>query len=198
MCDAARDEGAWLRVVTWDPAYEHLLTLIREATGLEGEHLRDERAQWVDAPDAAHRRDGVPADSLGPVPADPTGAVRDLAVGRDVAGRGTIAFETHPMLAVLESRGDALADWLAAGQALLRVLVTATRHGISASFANQSLEDPDLRKEIASEAAHYGHPQMVMRLGLGGNVPPTPRRAISDVVGPPKKADHNTQKGSSR
>ncbi|MGR7001662.1 hypothetical protein ACU686_32565 [Yinghuangia aomiensis] len=64
--DAARDEGTWLRIVDREPAYEHLLTLIREATGLEEEHLRDERARWVAAADEIHRRDGVPAASLGP------------------------------------------------------------------------------------------------------------------------------------
>ncbi|UGQ12688.1 hypothetical protein LO772_03450 [Yinghuangia sp. ASG 101] len=182
--DAARDEGTWLRVVGREPAYEHLLTLIRVATGLEDDYLREERAAWVDAPDARHRRDGVPARSLGPRPQDPTGAVRDLAVGRDTPGRGTTAFERHPTLAVLETRDDTPVQWLVAGQALLRVLVTGTRYGVAASFANQALEYPDLRDEVASEAKHFGTAQMVLRLGMGTEVPPTPRRPLSDVVGP--------------
>jgi hypothetical protein len=180
--DAARDEGTWLRVIDAEPAYEHLLTLIREATGLEDEHLREERARWVDAPDAVHRRDGVPADSIGPAPAEPTGAVRDLAVGRDLPGRGTIAFERRPLLAVLETRGDTPEAWLTAGQALMRVLVTAARNGVSASFANQPLEDPGLREEVGSEAAHYGTAQMVLRRGVGRDVPATPRRPLPAVL----------------
>ncbi|MDI2125452.1 Acg family FMN-binding oxidoreductase [Yinghuangia seranimata] len=182
--DAARDEGTWLRVIEQEPAYERLLTLIREATGLEEEHLREERAHWVDAPDATHRSDGIPARSLGPLPHSPTGAVRDLAVGRDVTGREAIAFEAHPTIAVLESRGDGPVDWLVTGQALLRVLVTGTRYGVAASFANQALENADMRDEVASEAKHYGNAQMVLRLGMGVDVPPTPRRALSDVVAP--------------
>ncbi|MCF2533820.1 Acg family FMN-binding oxidoreductase [Yinghuangia soli] len=186
--DAARDEGTWLRIVEREPAYEHLLTLIREATGLEEEHLRAERARWVDPPDAVHRRDGVPGRSLGPTPQNPTGAVRDLAVGRDPAGRGAVEFEAHPTIAVLESRGDTAEDWLTAGQALMRVLVTGTRYGVAASFANQPLENPELREEVGSDAKHYGTAQMVIRLGMGGDVPPTPRRPLTDVLGPGRRA----------
>lgn len=187
--DAARDEGTWLRIVDREPAYEHLLTLIREATGLEEEHLRDERARWVAAADEIHRRDGVPAASLGPAAADPTGAVRDLAAGRDIPSRGTAMFERRPTLAVLETPADTALDWLTAGQALMRVLVTGARYGMAASFANQALEDPDLRIETASEAKHYGTAQMVLRMGMGVDVPATPRRDVADVVRPPRTAD---------
>jgi hypothetical protein len=186
--DAARDEGTWLRIVEREPAYERLLTLIREATGLEEEHLRMERARWVDSPDAVHRLDGVPGRSLGPMPQNPTGAVRDLAIGRDVTGRGSIEFEQRPVIGVLETRDDTAKDWLIAGQALMRVLLTGTRSGVAASFANQPLENPDLRAEVGSDAKHYGTAQMVLRLGIGVDVPPTPRRTLADVLGPPKKA----------
>lgn len=186
--DAARDEGTWLRIVEREPAYEHLLTLIREATDLEEEHLRTERARWIDPPDAVHRHDGVPGRSLGPIPRDPTGAVRDLAVGQDVSGRGTIDFERRPTIGVLETRDDTAEAWLTAGQALMRVLVTGTQYGVAASFANQPLEIPELRDEVGSEAKHYGTAQMVLRLGLGIDVPPTPRRPLTDVLGPEKGA----------
>lgn len=189
---AAGQEETRLRVVAWEPAYEHLLTLIREATGLEEYEMRDERARWVDDSEAAHRHEGIPADTLGPLPERPTGAVRDLAVGHDVTGRATASFERRPVIAVLETRTDARYDWLAAGQALERILVAATRHGVAASFANQPLEDPDLRLEagritIPPEDAHFGSAQMVLRLGMSTTeVPPTPRRPLADVLGPPQ------------
>lgn len=182
MRDAARDEGTWLRIVEREPDYEYLLTLIREATGREAEHLRAERARWIDAPDQIHRLDGVPAGSLGPMPEDPTGAVRDLAVGRDVPDRRTAAFEQRPVIAVLETPGDGPRDWVTAGRALLHVLAVGTRYGVAASFANQPLEDPDLRVEIGSGTRHYGNPQMILRLGMGIDVRPTPRRRLDDVV----------------
>lgn len=184
MRDAARDEGTWLRVIERGPAYDHLLSVILDATAGEPEQRREERAKWVDPPDAAHRRDAIPAGSLGPLPEHPSGAVRDLAVGRDVSGRGTTAFEAAPAIAILETHGDTPVTWLTAGQALLRVLVTGTRYGVAASFANQPLETPELRDEVASEAKHYGTPQMVLRIGMGQEVPRTPRRRVTDVVGP--------------
>lgn len=188
---AARAEETRLHIVSWEPAYERLLTLVREATGLEEDGLRDERASWVDAPGAEHRHEGVAAESLGPLPEQPTGSVRDLAVGRDIPGRGHEAFEQQPTIAVLATRTDTRYDWLAAGQALQYVLVAATRHGVAASFVNQPLEDADLRFEAGyftapSEGARYGNVQMILRLGLSATeVPRTTRRPLADVLGPP-------------
>ncbi|MFG3527230.1 hypothetical protein ACGF8B_10800 [Streptomyces sp. NPDC047917] len=45
----------------------------------------------------------------------------------------------------LSTPGDRPADWLIAGPALERVLLTATLHQESTSFATQPLEWPDLR-----------------------------------------------------
>jgi hypothetical protein len=178
---AAAVEGAVLRFVDHVPEYERLRTLIREATALEDEAMRDERAAWVAA--AGPGADaGVPAGALGPRPREDTGGVRDLAEGRDVAGRGSAEFEETPVIAVLETRGDTAYDWLTAGRALHRVLLVATVHEVAASFANQPLEDPDLRAEVSAPAAHYGCPQMILRLGRGVPVPGTPRRPPADVL----------------
>ncbi|MDI2124796.1 Acg family FMN-binding oxidoreductase [Yinghuangia seranimata] len=185
LCAAAREEEARLRVVDWEPAYEALLTMVREATGLEEDELRDERARWIDDPSAAARHEGVPAPTLGPRPEEDTGAVRDLAVGRDIADRGTAAFEARPLIALLETRSDTRYDWLAAGQALQRLLLAATRYGVAASFANQPLENPDLRAEagrltIPPEDTHFAAAQMILRLGLStADVPPSPPPACT-------------------
>ncbi|HSA51262.1 MAG TPA: hypothetical protein VLH10_14310 [Yinghuangia sp.] len=191
MRDAARDEGTWLRVIEHGPTYEHLLGMIRQATDLEEEHLREERAKWVASPDAIHRHDGIPARSLGPQPETPTGTVRDLAIGRDVSGRGIAVFEARPTIAVLETRDDTPAAWVTAGQGLLRVLLTGTRYGVAASFANQPLEITELRDEVASDTKHYGTAHMVLRLGMGTDVPPTPRRPLTDVLGPSAPRSRN-------
>lgn len=70
----------------------------------------------------------------------------------------------------------------------MRVLVTGTRYGVAASFANQPLENPDLPEEVGSKAKLYGTAQMVIRLGMGVEVAPTPRRPLTDVLGPDKSA----------
>jgi hypothetical protein len=46
---------------------------------------------------------------------------------------------------VLSTDGDKPLDWLRAGQALQHALLTATRHGVSASFLTQPLELHDAR-----------------------------------------------------
>ncbi|GAA1256733.1 nitroreductase [Sphaerisporangium rubeum] len=92
----------------------------------------------------------------------------------------TAAFEARPSLAVLTTPGDGPADWLRAGQALQRVLLTATVHGLSASFLNQPLDLRDMRGR--TDPRHRrGHPQMIIRLGYGPAVPRAPRRPAADL-----------------
>jgi hypothetical protein len=57
----------------------------------------------------------------------------------------TPRFERRPQLMVLSTDGDRPLDWLRAGQALQRALLTATRYGVSASFLTQPLELHDAR-----------------------------------------------------
>ncbi|GGZ03366.1 hypothetical protein CP967_27825 [Streptomyces nitrosporeus] len=180
--DAAAREGATLRLLDGEPEYQRILTLIRKATLVEEEPVREDRAARIS--DGAAPA-SIPVGNLGPVPraAGPdVPPVRDLAEGLDLPGRGAAAFEPRPDLAVLETPGDDPAAWIAAGQALQRLLLEATGHGVAASFANQPLEDPDLREDVSSSAAHYGHPQMVLRLGYPRVRPPaTPRRPLAEV-----------------
>jgi hypothetical protein len=57
----------------------------------------------------------------------------------------TPRFERRPQLMVLSTDSDRPLDWLRAGQALQRTLLTATRYGVSASFLTQPLELHDTR-----------------------------------------------------
>jgi hypothetical protein len=87
-----------------------------------------------------------------------------------------------PLLACLGTARDTVLDWLNAGQALQRVLLTLTAHGYHASFLNQPLEVPPLRPAVAALAEHTGHPQIILRIGRGGSAPRTPRRAVEQVL----------------
>ncbi|MFJ8887330.1 Acg family FMN-binding oxidoreductase [Streptomyces sp. NPDC102402] len=181
--DAARREGATLRLLEAEPEYQRMLTSIRHATWTEDEDVREDRDARL-SPRA--EEPAIPVGNLGPVPRggrpdDPP--VRDMAVGLDLPGRGSAAFEPHPDLAVLETSDDDAGSWIAAGQALQRLLLEATGHGIAASFANQPLEDAELRPDVSGGAAHYGYPQMVLRLGYATEQPPaSPRRPLSQVI----------------
>ena len=76
------------------------------------------------------------------------------------------------------------ASWLCAGQALQRVLLTATNRGISAKPLTQPLETADawLVREPRSATEQ---PQMILRIGYGLPVPPTPRRPVPEMLDEP-------------
>jgi hypothetical protein len=99
-----------------------------------------------------------------------------------VPGRRTADFEPHPTIAVLSTERDDRIAWLRAGQALQRVLLLATLHGVSASFLNQPLEREDLRPLVRDPSRGLWYPQMIMRLGHGPTVDSTPRRPVDELT----------------
>jgi len=182
LVEAAQLEGAELHLVHSADERERLVKLMHTADsetygdpGLEGE-----AEQWIGV--GTDRNDGIPKDALGPVPDDSHMPYRDLEHGRPHSGRSVARFEEAPTLAVLTTPRDTRADWVTAGQALERVLLVATIEGLSATFANQPLEQPSLRWLVRDPDEPIGYPQMIMRLGYGQPVPPTPRRDVAEVV----------------
>jgi hypothetical protein len=93
-----------------------------------------------------------------------------------------VTYEEFPQLAVLTTAGDEVPDWLRAGQALQRVLLTATSRGLATSFLYQSIELHDMRRESAPAWPWNENPQMVIRFGYGKDVAATPRRPVNDVL----------------
>lgn len=67
------------------------------------------------------------------------------------------------------------------GEAQGQVLLRAAQDEVSASFFNQPIEVEELRAAVG-RLAGGGVPQIVLRLGYGPAVRPTPRRPLSDVV----------------
>ena len=99
------------------------------------------------------------------------------------AERGHIAvFENDPTLAVLTTPRDEPGSWVAAGQALQRVLLVATVEGLVATYANQALEAPGLRWLVRDPDQPIGFPQMLFRIGYAPAAPATPRRPVEDVI----------------
>ncbi|WP_316744480.1 Acg family FMN-binding oxidoreductase [Streptomyces sp. MK7] len=184
LSEAAQAEGAALAVATPDEA-ERVLRVTREA---ERRNTADvdraaESRRWVREPGAAPAGLGIPSaaqghqDFRGHVP------MRDFGARRHPAVLPARPYETHPLIAVLSTAHDRRADWLRAGQALERVLLVATAHGVRASLLHQSLEWPDLRARIGPQAnGRRGHAQMVVRLGYGPEGPASPRRAVREVL----------------
>jgi hypothetical protein len=109
--------------------------------------------------------------------------VRTFDVGYGVAARDIQLADASPVLAVLGTPGDTLSDWICAGQALQRLLLTATQHGLQASFLNQPIEVVSLRNKLRQATGRSGFAQVLLRLGHAENaVPATPRRPLDEVI----------------
>jgi nitroreductase len=176
LVQAAQLEGAVLDL----PGHDETLRLLGVVADAETDLLADpgyraELARWAGG---ERDQDGVPASATGP--RDPRGRtpVRDFLGG---AAPDYEWFEDAPQLAVLSAPGNAKEDWVRAGQALQRVLLTATLRGIAAGILTQPLETHDAWL-VRDPGAGTGWPQLILRLGYGLPVPATPRRPVRDVL----------------
>ena len=126
-------------------------------------------------------RDGVPAYAGGISPTD-----NDQWVLRDFSatngGRSQIGQAPDPLVVVIGSFADGRIDRLRAGQAMQRVLLTATEAGLDASFISQPVEVASARAELRKLLGGGLWPQIVLRFGQGEPAPWTPRRPLADVV----------------
>lgn len=177
---AAGFEFATLRLLTpWEA--ESVLDLAAEADqelAANQDHLAELR-RWIAT---GSLRDGIPAPALPPQPDRGRAPVRDFGPSARSAERPTRTFERYPQLAVLTTARDEPADWLRAGQALQRVLLTATMHGVSASFLYQPIELRDVRGGAAPAWPWPENPQIIVRLGYGPPALKTPRRRPDEIV----------------
>jgi hypothetical protein len=184
---AARD-GAMLRIVADDRRRAALAAAVQEAERaqrLEGERLQ-ELARWTPGPGSA-RTDGVPPTSY-PARAehtDPDFAGRDFAHGRgwglpplSTARR----FRSAGVAALLTTAHDRPADWVNAGQALQRILLTASTCGIAAALHTQPLELGWLREAVRTKISDGGYPQLILRFGAVTQAVASVRRPPEDVL----------------
>ena len=183
----ARQERADLYVVYGESRRQHLADLVRDA---ELAHrgspvVAAERARW-----ARLAEDGRP-DGVAPVPGTATRWNGPEFLDRDFSrDGGQDAWEVwRPdeasvpgLVALVTTRDDRRPGWLAAGQALQRVLLHATGRGVGVAFHTQPLEVPALRERIRAEFTGRDYPQVLLRIGCGGTFAATPRRLVRDVL----------------
>lgn len=184
---AAAAEGAWLRVVDSPEDATVVAVLLAHADEVQAADPAyvEELRTWTQRGDTG---DGIPSSAVphtAPVERGSNYRLRDF-----VADREPDATSSHepppverPLIAVLGTTDDDVLAWIAAGQALGRLLLTATAHGVIASPLTQALEIPATRAGLASELGVIGHPQMLLRLGYGHSGAPTPRRPLDEVLG---------------
>ncbi|MEV0494114.1 Acg family FMN-binding oxidoreductase [Streptomyces atratus] len=193
MISSARAEGAHLDVPDI-VGTRRLLRLTRAAEARDAAHpaRAAEVRTWITAPgaDASY---GIPLTALGPRDASGRMPVRDFTGALPAPRLPALRFERHAQVALLWTSRDGREDWLRAGQALERVLLTATVHGVRTSMLHQAMEWPDLRAAMAGSRRRC-FPQLLIRFGYGPDGGSTPRApaypAPRSVTGPGPEASH--------
>jgi len=184
MQRAAELEGAELVFVADPGQRRHVLTLARAAErALTGNvDVQAEISDWTPPPSSL-RRDGVPATAYASEPVHQADdlAPRDYDRGRGY-GIGDSVENAPGVVGVLVTDTDLQVAWLAAGQALERLLVTASERGAYAALHSQLTEVSHLRTELRHELCIPGYPQMLLRFGYAPDVRHTPRRSVDDVL----------------
>ncbi len=175
-------EGARLREVT---AQERpvLAALVREC---DIDYYRDtarraEAARWLRP---RWRGQGVPTPAVRLLPARLALRHTDIGVRLGVQRAGLLL--SAPSVVVLWTDRDDAASWLAAGQALQRLLLVGAADGLAAGFVNRPCQDALRRGALRGLLALEGQPQVVLRLGFPeASARPVPRLPVEDVLAAP-------------
>jgi len=166
---------------------ERVAALIAQADRrqFDDPRFRRELASWIHT---SRSNDGMPASSQGfdtlidvatPIAAM---AIRTFDLGNGVAAAHKQLARGSPLLVALSTAMDNNEAWLAAGQALQRMLLVATMANYATSYLNQPIEVSELRASLAAEMRTAPYPQLLLRVGRGSTVPHSPRRPIADVL----------------
>jgi len=177
---AAGAEGAWLHVLDGEKARHDTARLVGEGDAVQWANpgWRRELARWMHP-----RRKGDGLTVPGLVAPVAQAVVRTFDMGNGVGAKDTELAEGSPVLALLGTERDDPAAWLAAGQALERVLLTACLHGLQCSYLNQPIQVAVLRPRLQKLTGRAGFPQILLRLGYpSGKIQAAPRRAIDAVI----------------
>jgi hypothetical protein len=180
MQHAASSEQCDLQIIMGEQQRRALINLVSEGDAMQWANpsWRRELAAWMHP---RRRGDGiiVPAFAL-PITQM---IIRSFDMGSGVAAKDQELADGSPVLAVLSSTGESVKNWLAAGQALQRVLLTAVQQGLQASYLNQAMQVPTLRTKVQHLLHKPSFPQILLRLGYPKELQAaSPRRALTDVV----------------
>ncbi|MGL6349105.1 MAG: hypothetical protein ACRC2U_04500, partial [Aeromonas sp.] len=178
--EAAAHEGAMLHVLGSIEQCDHIAALIAEGDAIQWANpsWRRELAVWM------HPRrsgDGISVPLLAAPFAQ--AVVRTFDMGQGVGAKDKQLADESPLLTVLTTNADTQSDWLAAGQALQRMLLSGVGLGLQASYLNQPIQVAALRTRVQELIGSKGIPQMLIRWGKPlRDLPATPRRPVIDVM----------------
>jgi hypothetical protein len=186
----AERDGALLRIITGEGSRAALAAVVEtaeRAMRLDGTYVQ-ELARWV-SPPGSRRTDGVPATAYPARPerTDPHFPGRDFAHGH---GWGLPSFSfgmasrSAGVVCLLTTVDDRPTDWVNAGQALQRVLLTSATCGVAAALHSQPLELAWLREYIRTHWCDGAYPQLLVRLGTVAQATVSVRRPPASVMLP--------------
>jgi len=183
---AVSQDFVTLKLFLTDAERTSLAALVGEADRLQfaDPSFRRELASWMHARHGGSG-DGMSMSSMGvPDLLTPLSAlaIRTFDVGGGRAALSTDIAAFTPALAVLATVRDCVEDWLLAGQGLAHVLVTATSEGLATGYLNQPIEVPGLRLRLGQMISPHGHPQLILRFGVGPVIAPASRRSVDEVI----------------
>ena len=185
----AERDRAMLRIIADEGNRAVLAEVVEEtaerALRLDSAYVR-ELARWAPPPGST-RRDGVPHTAY------PARSERVLPhfPGRDFAhGRGwglslsipSAAPRSAGVVCLLTTAGDRRLDWVNAGQALQRALLTSATCGVAAALHSQPLERAGLREFIRTQLSDGNYPQLVLRFGTVIQTAVSVRRPPASVL----------------
>lgn len=180
LVDAARAEGAWLELLIGMTALSGFAQIAQSADRVlqRDPAYQAQLTHWIRTEAAG---DGVPVVA-GARLAEPQDLLPHRAYGNRPRAPGR-DFEPEPLIAILGTTGDTAGDQINAGQALQRVLLTATDAGLAASMISQPIEVTGAREQLSrSLGTRSGTPQMALRIGYGQPGNPTPRLDLTQVI----------------
>ena len=186
--EGAERDGAMLRIVRNAGNRAVLAAAVQTAERslqLDGMYAR-ELAGWATPPGSA-RRDGVPhtAYSARPEFTLPDFPGRDFARGHRwgaAESSRSAAPRSAGLVGILATAGDRPADWVNAGQALQRALLTGATCGVAAALHSQPLERAGLREFLRTQLCDGAYPQLVLRLGTATQTAVSVRRTPASVL----------------
>ena len=188
--DAACYDTA-LRVAITDQARALLAAITESAEHVErfDSGYARELAAWAPPPGSS-RLDGVPASAYpaGSEPTTPYFPGRDFGHGHGWGLPHAIRISparVTGLVCLLTTAADGPADWIYAGQALQRILLTATTCGVAAALHSQPVEVSWLREAIRAQLDDGSYPQLVLRLGTVIHDAVSVRRPAASVLTTP-------------
>lgn len=182
----ASEEHINMHIIEGNEKREEVIKIIEQGDKIQAANKSfcRELAQWVH-PNRTNSKDGIPGYAFGMGDLISFGSpffIGNLNWGDIQAGRDRNLVKGSPVLAVIESKDDKPLDWLHTGKALERLLLKASSEGIAASYLNQPIEVPELKSKLKEVLGLKGYPHLIIRMGYGKEVKPTPRRDIEEVI----------------